>query len=147
MMMMVNSWIFIASSYVKKKVRDARGEVVCVGEWVSERLKMNACDTCLCKRNRMFWTASLGLRLWLLSPVAATVTGAPLLCSSALLSGLPAAQIQEEAPRRWVSLWVSPAVIWTLCGCVKSGRSIKRQCHFRVSILAALCCCLSSQKL
>lgn len=34
-----------------------------VRERACERLKMNACDTCLCERNRMFRTASFGLRL------------------------------------------------------------------------------------
>lgn len=38
MMMLVNTQIFIASNFVKKKARDARGEVVWVNVCVGKRV-------------------------------------------------------------------------------------------------------------
>lgn len=104
-----------------------------------EKLNMkDACDTCLGERNRMFWTASQ--RRFILSPAVDTDSGAlpPLLCS-------PLRSPCGTNPRRRPEEVSVPShrsapssVIWFPCGCVRSGRPIKQQSHFQISILAAV---------
>lgn len=116
---------------------------------VSAREKFNlkdACDTCVCERNRMFWTASQ--RLFMLSPADTDSSALPHLLCSPLRS--PCGTNPRRRPEE-VSVpshrSVPSSVIWILSGCVRSGRPIKPQSHFQVSILATLCRRLGSAEL